>query len=235
MADLVPAAGRAVARPLVALTRLRRAKPMHPYGVLFRARFERTGPAAPWGVDWIDRPGQQEALVRLSRGAGLPGPLPDVLGMALRLPDGGPGGRPVDLLLSTTGRGRLTRLVPVPRRDAGATYGSIMAYRTPVGPVAFAAWARPGRLPSDRATLAARAPGTVFTLAAALDRGPWEPFARVVLGAPPEPVDPPMHFDAVLDHPPGLVPDGPIARFRRPAYAAVRAEQQHGDPAPSGR
>ncbi|MGY1841993.1 phosphodiesterase [Modestobacter sp. SYSU DS0875] len=235
MADLGTVAGRAVARPLVALTRVRRAKPMHPHGVLFRARVERTGPAAPWGVDWIDDPGEQEALVRLSRGAGLPRTLPDVLGLALRLPDGGPGGRPVDLLLSSTGRGRLTRLVPVLRRDAAATYGSIMAYRTPVGPVTLAAWARPATLPSDRATLAVRAPGTVFTLAAALDRGPWEPFARVVLGAPHEPPDPPLHFDAVVDHPPGLVPDGLIARFRRPAYAAVRAEQQHGDPAPSGR
>jgi hypothetical protein len=43
---------------------------------------------------------------------------------------------------------------------------------------------------------------------------------------PTEPPDPPLHFDAVLHAPPGLAADGPLARFRRPAYAAARRAQR---------
>jgi hypothetical protein len=37
------------------------------------------------------------------------------------------------------------------------------------------------------------------------------------------PLDPDVRFDAVAHPPPGLVPDGPMARFRAPAYARARA------------
>jgi hypothetical protein len=56
-------------------------------------------------------------------------------------------------------------------------------------------------------------------------RGPWKPFGTVTLGAPVEQLDPPVRFDAVLHAPPGLAADGPLARFRRPAYAAARRAQ----------
>jgi len=47
----------------------------------------------------------------------------------------------------------------------------------------------------------------------------------VTLGAATDPPDPPLHFDAVLNAPPGLRADGPLARFRRPPYAAARRAQ----------
>jgi hypothetical protein len=219
MADLVDAAGRAVAVPIAVLARARRAKPMHPRGVVFDARLERRGPGL--GVDWLDATGTDDVLVRLSRGAGLPPQVPDLLGFAMRVP----GEHPVDVLLSSTGRGRWTRRVPVPRRDAATTYGSIMAYRCPAGPVWLAAVPQGAALPSDRAGLAATGPGTVLTLSAAVGRGPWKPFGTVTLGAPVEQLDPPVRFDAVLHAPPGLAADGPLARFRRPAYAAARRAQ----------
>jgi hypothetical protein len=62
----------------------------------------------------------------------------------------------------------------------------------------------------------------VFTLAAARGAGPWQPFARLRLLAPVPEVDPDLRFDAVRNPPAGLVPDGPMARFRAPAYAAAR-------------
>lgn len=62
-----------------------------------------------------------------------------------------------------------------------------------------------------------------FTLAVARGRGPWVPFARLTLSAPADPLDPGIRFDAVLNPPPGLIPDGPMARFRAPAYANARA------------
>ncbi len=223
MTDLLRTAGRAVAVPLGALARRRRGKPMHPRGVVLDAVLERTGGPAGWGVPWLARSGDEAALVRLSRGAGLPSPLPDLLGLAVRLrgPDG-----PVDLLLSTTGRGRLTRWLPVPRRDAGAAYSSIMGYRTPAGPVFLAALPEPGAAavtaePGPVAA-AARAGRLAFTLAAARGTGPWQPFARLRLLAPVPEVDPDLRFDAVRNPPPDLVPDGPMARFRAPAYAAAR-------------
>jgi hypothetical protein len=219
MPDLADIAGRAVAGPIAALARARRGKPMHPCGVVFDALLERRGLSS--GIDWLDATGVADVLVRISRGAGLPVVFPDLLGFALRLP----GERPVDLLLSSTGRGRWTRRVPVPRRDAGTTYGSIMAYRSAAGPVWLAAVPQGGALPSDRGGLLAAAPGTVVGLSAAVGRGQWAPFGTVTLGAPSEPPDPPLHFDAVLHAPPGLAADGPLGRFRRPAYAAARRAQ----------
>ncbi len=215
MADLAGAAGRVVAVPIAALTRLRGSKPMHPRGVVFDAVLERSGPPRPWGLDWLDRRGTDRVLVRLSRGAGLPPRWPDLLGLAVRLPAGGPDGAPVDLLLSSTGRGRWTRLLPVPRRDPATTYCSIMSYRSALGPLQLAA------LP-DRRPGTTGAGGLRFTLAAARERGDWEPFARLELLEPVPPGGPELTVDAVLHPPPGMSTGTPMARFRRPAYAAAR-------------
>jgi hypothetical protein len=217
MPDLADAAGRAVAVPIAALARVRGSKPMHPRGVVFDAALQRRG--AHTGVDWLDATGSDDVVVRLSRGAGLPPRLPDLLGFALRLP----GDPPVDLLLSSSGQGRWTRRAPVLRRDAATPYGSLMAYRSGVGPVWLAAVPRGGPLPTGSEALAAAGPGRVVELSAAVGRGPWQAFAAVSLRTAPRPPDPPVHFDAVLHAPPGLTADGPMARFRRPAYAAARA------------
>jgi hypothetical protein len=230
--DLPRTAGRAVAVPLGALAHRRRGKPMHPRGAVLDAVLERTGGPSGWGVPWLAGSGDEAALVRLSRGAGLPAPLPDLLGLAVRLP--GPDG-PVDLLLSSTGRGRLTRWVPALRRDVVSAYSSIMGYRSAAGAVFLAALPDPGAGPVTAEpgpiAAAARAGRLAFTLAAA--RGPraWQPFARLRLLAPVPEVDPDLRFDAVRNPPPGLVPDGPMARFRAPAYAAAR---QGRDSAPTG-
>jgi hypothetical protein len=216
---LAGGAGRVVGVPLGALARLRRGKPMHPRGVVHEAVLERTGNDPPWGVPWLDEPGRHDVLVRLSRGAGLPPPLPDVLGLALRATSAD--GVRTDLLLSTTGRGRISRLLPVPRRDAAAVYGSIMGYRSDAGTLRLAAVGERSAGEGQQ--------GLVFVLAAARWLGPWRPFARLVLGARTEPPDPDVRFDAVRNPPPGLVPDGPMARFRAPAYALARAGRSGDD------
>jgi hypothetical protein len=223
--DLARAAGGLVAAPLGALARWRHGKPMHPRGAVFEGVLERFGARPESGVSWLDEAATDPVIVRMSRGAGLPARLPDLLGLAIRLP-GGP--EPVDLLLSTTGRGRVTRLVPLPRRDAGAVYSSIMAYRSDAGPLRIAALPEQDDVPSDPRPLAAavRSTGLSFTLAAARGLGPWRPFARLTLGAPTEPLDPDVRFDAVVHPPPGLVADGPMARFRAPAYARARTARQ---------
>ena len=183
MADLARAAGRVVAVPLAGLARVRRAKPMHPEGVVFAAVLTRRPLGV--GVPWLDTAGTDDVLVRLSRGAGLPARLPDLLGFALRLP----GNPPVDLLLSSTGRGRWTRLVPVPRRDAAAGYGSIMASRSTAGPVWLAALPQGGPLPSDAARLPRRPPDAVAAPAAPGAAAPWAeaPWAEAPWAEAPRP------------------------------------------------
>ena len=226
MTDLSRVAGRLVAVPLGALAAWRRGKPMHPRGAVFDAVLERTGAPAgeePWGVPWLDGRATDRGVVRMSRGAGLPPPLPDLLGLALRVPR--PADEPIDVLLTTTGRGPVSRLVPFPRRDAAAVYSSMMAYRSDAGAVRIAAFPAADGVPSDPEPLAdeVERAGLVFTLAAARGLGAWRPFARLTLTGPVPALDPDVRFDAVQRPPPGLVADGPMARFRAPAYAAARA------------
>ncbi|MDK3255571.1 phosphodiesterase [Blastococcus capsensis] len=222
MTELAQLAGRLVAVPLGAVARWRGGKPMHPRGVVLDAVLERHGGRPPFGVPWLDAVATGEVVVRMSRGAGLPAPLPDVLGVAIRMI--GDDGAPVDLLLSTTGRGPITRLIPVPRSDAAATYSSIMAYRSAAGPVRIAALPDAPSLPSDPEPVAreAAAGGVAFRLAAAVGAGEWRPFARLRATGARRPLEPAFRFDAVRNAPPGLTASGPMARFREPAYATAR-------------
>ncbi|TYP87872.1 phosphodiesterase [Blastococcus xanthinilyticus] len=226
MTGLAELAGQVVAVPLGLVARWRGGRPMHPRGAVLDAVVERHGGTPPFGVPWLDAVGTEQVLVRMSRGAGLPAPLPDVLGLAVRLT--GDDGSPVDLLLSSTGRGPLTRLVPVPRSDAAVPYSSIMAYRSAAGPVRVAALPATATAPSDPEPVAraAAAGGIAFDLAAAIGTGEWRTFAHLRGTGAGRPLDPPIRFDAVRNAPPGLAATGPMARFRAPAYATAR-EQGH--------
>jgi hypothetical protein len=99
-----------------------------------------------------------------------------------------------------------------------------MGYRSDAGTLRIAALPEDDAVPSEPAPLGAAVAraGMSFRLAAARGPGPWMPFGRLVLGAPAEPLDADVRFDAVLNPPPGLLPDGPMARFRAPAYARAR-------------
>ena len=205
--------GHVLAVPVGALAALRGGKPMHPRGVVLEGTLEFTGATPPWGVPWLDEARTERVLVRLSRGAGLPERLPDLLGLAVHLPGGD-----VDLLLSSTGTGRVTRLLPVARRDAATTYGSIMGYRSAAGTLRLAAVAE--RTAGGRTDGVAS--GLVLVLAAASGPAPWRTFARLVLGDPVAAGDPDVRFDAVRRPPPGLLPDGPMARLRAPSYLRAR-------------
>src|SRR5690242_4081043 len=63
----------------------KRVKPLHPEGTVRRATVTRLGGRIPSGVPWLDEAGRDDAVVRLSRAIGLPGALPDVQGLAIRL------------------------------------------------------------------------------------------------------------------------------------------------------
>jgi hypothetical protein len=205
VADLLGLLGRLAAVPIGALAWLFREKPMHPRGAVYTGVLVRWGSEGQAGSSWLDTAGRHDVVVRLSRGFGLPPWLPDLLGIAVRTP--GPDGPPIDLLLTSSGSGRLLRLIPLPARRRPRHYSSIMGYRTDGGTVRLGAVPR-----GDR----------VFTLCAAEGGGAWHPFGSLELTAATQPLDPDVRFDAVLHPPPGLVADGPMARFRAPAYAAAR-------------
>jgi hypothetical protein len=78
-------------------------KPVHPRGVAHRARLVVDGaPHAPRGSELLSTPAEHPAVVRFSRSLGLPRPLPDLLGVSLRVPDAYGEGAHQDFLLVTS-------------------------------------------------------------------------------------------------------------------------------------
>ncbi|MEU0404789.1 hypothetical protein ABZ318_32150 [Streptomyces sp. NPDC006197] len=88
------------------IARRRGSRPaLHPRGMVLTGRLTVPGRPPPWGVPWrLDRPGSYRVTARWSRAAGLPYPLPDGLGLTLRVEDTEGPGRPLELLPTTSGR-----------------------------------------------------------------------------------------------------------------------------------
>src|SRR4051812_14484439 len=84
---------------------VRAARVFHPAGVGFRSTIAVRPPAdgaGPLGVSLLDEPRTYSGLVRFSRGAGLPEPLPDVLGLAVRVEHAHGPGQAQDLLFASS-------------------------------------------------------------------------------------------------------------------------------------
>jgi hypothetical protein len=184
------------------------AKPLHPAGDVVTGRVYRRGLRPGTGVAWLDEPGEDEVLVRLSRAIGLPGTMPDIHGLALRVPV--PGGGFGDLLLASTGFGRLTRFVLTASRSAqGRPMTTLLPYRTSTGPL----------------LIGARADGVeTFELSCAPAGGDWRPFADLRLCRLPAD-DAPVSFDPVRHQLPGLEQYPAVARLREPAYHTARGSR----------
>jgi hypothetical protein len=209
------AGGQALRAATGALAALRPAgKPLHPAGSVTTGVLHRLGPEVHSGAAWLDEPGQDEVLVRQSRAVGLPGPAPDVWGLALRVPV--PGGGHGDLLFATTGRGRLTRfLLTAGRTPCSRPSTTLLPYRTPVGPVVLSAEHHDER---------------TVTLSWARGLGDWTPFATLQL--PVEPTradDEPISFDPVRNPLPGLEVYDWVRRLREPSYLTAR-RSRHATP-----
>lgn len=220
-------AGLGAATRLV--TALRGARPLHPDGATLRATVVRRGSTRPTGARWLDEPGTDRGIARLSRSGGVPAPFPDVHGLALRL-DGVEG--PSDLLLSTTGLGRLSRFLLSPHRaPSGGAYGSLLPYRTPSGPVLLVAEPGPRVLPSDVDELARELAAEPWRLRLGYARptGRWHELGELVVEGPAQAtVDSVLRFDAVLHPLPGLPLEPWAARLRAPSYAAARTHHVAG-------
>jgi hypothetical protein len=226
------AAGDAASAAFGAVARLRHRKPVHPRGLVVPARLERFGLHEPTGSPWLDEPGTDTGVARISRSAGLPDGWPDVWGLALRLNAASSSSGVADLLLATSFAGPAGRHVLALRRGLQGPLSCLLPYRTTTGRlVVIGAPARSAELPTDRDALGrSLGRGTLtLTLAVAEARQPWRPFGTLTLGGAVlgtgdghgEPED--VSYEPVLNRLPGLVLPEPVATVRSRAYAGARA------------
>jgi hypothetical protein len=108
---------------------LRNARVFHPDGVVLRGELQVVDDGLA-GTELFAPGRRATAVVRLSRGIGLPERFPDVLGLAVKVPDAyGPGADQDLLLASTPPPAPLRRfLAPSPSFDA-LPYSSLLPYR----------------------------------------------------------------------------------------------------------
>lgn len=189
------------------------AKPLHPSGSVRPVTITRHGlrDDERVGVPFVDEPGTTQAWVRFSRAAGLPRALPDVHGIALRIPGAATDGGDADVLLATTGLGRLTRFVLTPARTRGAaSYSTLLPYRSPRGAVLLAA------VPEDE-------DASTMTLAVASAGGQWIAFADLAVGdGSAEGSGDEISFDPIVNMLDGLSYYPWATRLREGAYRAAR-------------
>lgn len=97
------AAGPAVATGFYALATARRRRSLHPTGTGYQGWLQvaHEGPARP-DVPLFQAGATHPAQLRFSRDAGLPEPLPDALGVAIKLPNAHGPGADQDLLLTSS-------------------------------------------------------------------------------------------------------------------------------------
>lgn len=191
-------------------------KPLHPRGAVWEASLERAGhPGPATGVDWLDEPGTDRALARMSTAIGLPVGWPDFPGLALRLHVGEE--EWTDVLLASTGSGPWTRFLLRPARSPlTPTLTTLLPYRAPRGPL----------------LLGARAINeSSYALSWAAAQGPWRGFAtlRLEVEAPRE-----ISFDPLRFPPPGLQTYAWTARLREPAYRTAQRDRRAPSDAAGG-
>ena len=186
-------------------------KPLHPRGSVVQGTLHRDGTQALTGAGWLDHAGEDLVLVRQSRAIGLPPPVPDIHGLAIRVPT--KGGRHGDLLFASTGLGRLTRFtLTAARSPYRRPMTTLLPYRTPVGAVLLAAVFR------DESRV---------ELAWATRTGRWHPFADLSLPTDPsDHADMPVSFDPVRNVLPGLEPYDWVRQLREPSYATARQSRR---------
>ena len=176
----------ATARVFRAGSAVRGAKVFHPRGLAFTGTVVVDGdPDAP-ASPWLRTPGTYRAVARFSRGAGLPAPLPDLLGLAVRVLDAHGPGRPQDLLLITSVDQPVLHHLFVPAFDAQARpYSSATPYR--IGGTSWLMGALPradspraeGGSMEERLRASVAAGGVALDLAAARVGGRFQRFGEL--------------------------------------------------------
>jgi hypothetical protein len=222
------ALGRAVESAFGTVARLRSGRALHRVGVAFDGRLE-LDPGSLFGSALGGAP-VRPAVVRLSKSIGLPGGLPDLLGVALRVPAGDGEGDPFDVLLASTGRRPPAHLALLPSgRWWGGPYSTLLPYRARGRLVLLGvdAGTAPRTAPADPGTAAAlvaagpvRMAVTELPLRAALRRP--RVVGELVLESVRTPAEPAITFDPVLNRRPDLHLARPLTTLREWAYTGSR-------------
>jgi hypothetical protein len=211
---------------------LRHRRLFHPVGILAHGSLERLAPAG------VGLPVESTPIVgRVSKALGLPGSLPDIAGLAFRVPPGPLAATPWDLLLASAGSRLVTRVALRPVTSWSTTWLSTLM---PLGYNGEVWWVRARIVSEVGAGLA------LDTVADRIGRGGlhidieqangaqnFQPLGRLILDEVISTNDPAhdVSFDPTLHGAPGvtLLP-GWLADFRRLAYrrsrqGRVRAER----------
>ena len=127
----VDAAGYGVGVLLAALAAARGGKAVHPHGVSYRARLLVDGAEqAPHASELLSTRAEHPVVMRFSRSLGVPRPLPDLLGVSLRVLDAYGAGRHQDFLLVSSFDLPVLHHVFVPATDVQQRpYSSSLPYR----------------------------------------------------------------------------------------------------------
>ena len=221
----MPALPRALSAPLVATgtavvraaSRVRGERAIHARGRTLTGRLSVPGGLGT-GAPLLDAPGSYDVLVRVSRSVGLPLPLPDVLGLAVRVLDAHGPGRHQDLLLDATRPEPVLRRLPWLGRDhLGVLHGSLLPYDVAGRRVLLGARPLPGQ---GAATLDQLPDELAYELLVATPHGPWTPWGTVRTdGELPAPQGRQTRFNPWTTGG-GIVPAGPWQTWRRRAYDA---------------
>ena len=223
------------------MSRLRGAKAAHPAGTVYEAVLRVDGGAhVPPAATLLATPAEHRAVVRFSRSLGLPPRLPDLFGIAIRLPDVHGGGRHQDLLMVTSVDAPLLHHIFIPVTDPQqAPYSSSLAYRSGgkrflVGVQPVAGSPRPpGRTVDEKLQLAAATGELHFALSIASLTGRFAPVGELRVGQRlPDDLNG-IHFNP-WNTGGGLVPAGVLNRLRAYAYPASQEGRDSVRPRPVG-
>jgi len=199
--------GAALGATFGAVAKVRRTKPLHPVGRVGEGALVVTDPLPELGVPLLAGRDSHSCLVRWSRSVGLPDPLPDVEGLAVRFDD-----PTADLLFAGTGTGRVTRYIfapRTPRRHGPQT--TILPVASVQGPLLF-------RVTPVEVAGSDEPPGR-FALAVSADGPDWRTVGHLDCVWGP---DRPMRFDPVENVLPGTGQYPVVRMLREPAYLMAR-------------
>ena len=232
---VVGAIGSVLEAAFEATSSLRHARTFHPRGIVVEQEVIIPTDAGPPGFP----DATQQVIVRLSRGIGLPGSLPDIPGVAIRFVDAGGPGVHQDLLLASTFDGPVGRLVLRPTTSfTSGRFTSLLPYDANGQKVVFGADVDTGGSRAhdidELATVLAAQPIEI-TLHWATPTSPWRTIGTLVLGPTDRVADlPSLAFD-VTNCVPGIRPAVFLNRVRPAAYLGSRKGRDHAttfDPDP---
>lgn len=161
-------------------------RPLHPSGVGFVATFVVPNATAP-ELDLFAQAGEYEAVVRFSRGFGLPEPLPEILSLAVKVRDAyGPGAEQDFLMTASGDRPVLRHAFAWGHSHLEQTYSSVVPFSAAGRTVVFGAVPLTPPIAGERDLdeLARRAERDrlTFELRMATLSGPWTALARIEVG-----------------------------------------------------